>query len=119
MLNANDNVTLTNFAIERILTIGEPLTQYNMVFFMAPEVIDSCYIDKSDTWSCGCLLYLMLSGYLPFQGSFKVEVLQQIIQLKKVDFGFEEFKSVSQDCKSFISELLTHRKKRLSAREAL
>ena len=37
-------------------------------YYMAPEVVKGNYKDKSDIWSLGVLLYLLVSGYLPFQG---------------------------------------------------
>ena len=35
-------------------------------FYMAPEVIEGKYNQKCDLWSLGVLMYVLLSGYLPF-----------------------------------------------------
>lgn len=35
-------------------------------YYIAPEVINGFKTTKGDMWSVGVLIYLMVSGYLPF-----------------------------------------------------
>jgi len=35
---------------------------------MAPEVFEKNYDTKSDIWSCGVIMYLLLCGYPPYNG---------------------------------------------------
>jgi serine/threonine protein kinase len=85
---------------------------------MAPEVQDgekNYYDSKVDCWSMGVLLYVFMSGYLPFQAENRNDVYKKIRECR-YHFDHEEFKSCSNEVKDLISKLLiTDPKKRLSA----
>lgn len=62
--------------------------------YMAPEIVnrDSYRGDKADIWSCGVVLFVLLSGYLPFDSNDTCIVVQKI-------------KSGSFEIPSFLSDL--------------
>jgi calcium-dependent protein kinase len=35
-------------------------------YYISPEVLDGHFDQKCDIWSLGVLLYVFMSGYLPF-----------------------------------------------------
>jgi calcium-dependent protein kinase len=87
--------------------------------YCSPEVVDNLYDEKSDEWSCGVLMYILLSGEAPFKGKTDEEIFAKI---KKCQYNFDlkEFKSVSENCKDLIKKLLEpKKKKRIKAAEAL
>jgi serine/threonine protein kinase len=45
---------------------------------MAPKVFEGAQDEKNDIWSLGVLMFVMLCGYLPFQGISKPEVILKI-----------------------------------------
>ena len=87
--------------------------------YCSPEVVDNLYDEKSDEWSCGVLMYILLCGEPPFQGETEEEIFSNI---KKGKFSFRprQFNNVSESCKDLIKKLLEPNKKhRIKAIDAL
>lgn len=87
---------------------------------MAPEVIlGTPYSLKCDLWSIGCLLYILIGGYPPFQGTNQRELFRKV---RAADFVFHEayWRNVSVVAKRLISSLLvTNPDVRWTAQQAL
>jgi calcium-dependent protein kinase len=87
--------------------------------YMAPEVFDKKIDEKSDMWSCGVILYLMVTGYLPFGGEDD-DVIQKSIQKGTFYYPKHLDGEISADCKNLISKLMNKDvSTRLSASQAL
>lgn len=70
-------------------------------YYMAPEVFLQQYNSKVDIWSMGVVLYIMLSGKVPFPGRTEPEIIYNVV---KGDFHFDytPFNQVSEECKHLI-----------------
>ena len=87
--------------------------------YCSPEVVDNLYDERSDEWSCGVLMYILLSGVPPFYGDTEEEIFEKIKKCK-YDFTPPPFKKVSKNCKDLIRRLLEPKKQyRIKAIEAL
>ena len=113
-------VKLIDFGCSKFLKKKEDLSGIvGTSIYCSPEVIDNLYDEKSDEWSCGVLMYIMLCGEPPFQGETEEEIFANI---KKGSYSFSkpQFSNVSDNCKDLIKKLLSPNKKnRIKASDAL
>jgi calcium-dependent protein kinase len=58
-------------------------------------VFASNYNEKCDMWSMGVVLYIMLSGKVPFPGDSNKEIIENVM-VGKYHFNYPEFNSVSE-----------------------
>ena len=80
-------------------------TKIGTCFYMSPEVIKGNYNEKCDIWSLGVLLFIMLSGRLPFNGDNDNQIMNKILT-GKFEYKWEGWKSISTDCKDLINSIL-------------
>jgi calcium-dependent protein kinase len=88
-------------------------------YYIAPEVLEKNYNEKCDIWSCGVILYTLLSGKLPFTGRKQGEILRKIL-LGKYNMKGDPFDSISYEGKDLVKKCLEKNvQTRISARDAL
>lgn len=66
--------------------------------FVAPEVLKANYGQSCDVWSCGVLLYILLSGKFPFEGSNHVETFKAVLS-KNPEMETEVWQKISKQAK--------------------
>ena len=74
-------------------------------YYIAPEVFLQKYDMKIDIWSMGVVLYIMLSGKVPFPGRTEPEIIQNVIK-GEFHFNHKAFEEVSEECKDLIKNCL-------------
>lgn len=80
------NIRVTDFKSARSYKNSKKLNKkVGNPYYIAPEVLKRKYNEKCDIWSCGIIMYILLTGKPPFSGSSDKEVLD------KVESGTLEF----------------------------
>ena len=88
-------------------------------YYIAPEVLNESYNEKCDVWSCGVILYILLSGVPPFNGAHDDEILDSVMK-GKYTFDIPEFRSLSSYAKQLIRKMLTYNPRdRITIEDAL
>ena len=88
-------------------------------YYIAPEVIKKDYDQACDIWSTGIVMYCLVTGNPPFNGTNDRAILQSILAAKW-DFTHSNWKHFSKPAKSLLGKLLCYDpQKRVTASEAL
>ena len=88
-------------------------------YYIAPEVLSRNYSELCDLWSCGVIMYILLTGRPPFNGINEEEIMKKIKEgnydLTKYPWGI-----ISKDAKDLIKGLLqVNPKQRYNAKDSL
>jgi serine/threonine protein kinase len=121
MSEDNDSfIKLADFGFAARVHEPKSLTkQCGTPFFVAPEILTrKPYDHQSDMWSTGCIVYLLLSGNLPFMGRSQKELFRKIVAGK---YEFDDaWTDVSNDAKELVKKMLIlNPDDRITAKEAM
>lgn len=77
-------------------------------YYLAPEVSSGHYDEKCDLWSCGVILYILLSGQPPLtrEVNFMCEKLKNGLELKGKRHSEPVWETVSDAAKDFLRQIL-------------
>lgn len=121
LLDDNEDLKVSDFGLsalpEQLWNDGLLHTQCGTPAYVAPEVLRKKGYDgaKADIWSCGVILFVLLSGYLPFQAENVMKMYRKVF---KAEYEFPPW--FSTDAKQLISKLLvSDPEKRISIPEIM
>ena len=112
------DVKICDFGTSQIFKKGEWQRQpCGSVYYVAPEVIHKKYNSKCDLWSCGVIMFMLLSNKAPFGGRTDSDIIKNVLQ-GTYNKGF--LKSCSEITLDLISKMLEKDYKlRINAEEAM
>jgi len=113
-------VKLIDFGTAVVMKPGKKLVEvYGTAYYISPDVLNKSYNEKSDIWSIGVIMHVMLSGRPPFEGVCDADIIKKV-RVGTYDINIEELSNVSKDGKDLLKKLLTYDiDERISAEEAL
>ncbi|KAE8689565.1 Calcium and calcium/calmodulin-dependent serine/threonine-protein kinase [Hibiscus syriacus] len=122
-LNKNKDSTLKimDFGLSSVDEFTDPaIGLFGSIDYVSPEALSQEKITtKSDMWSLGVILYILLSGYPPFIAQSNRQK-QQMIMAGEYNFDERTWKNISSSAKHLISNLLqVHPDRRPSAEQLL
>jgi BR serine/threonine kinase len=103
LIGKNNVIKIADFGFAKFLKNDVAATSCGSIHFAAPEVVKGIKYDgkKADMWSCGVILYVLLTGKLPFgEGSIRA-IMQRV---KTGSFLMPNVSDIMQD---LISHLIT------------
>ena len=119
LINESGNLKLIDFGLSKQVKSKKMNTIVGTPYYIAPEVLKGKYNVKCDIWSLGVIMYILLSGYLPFGGTGAAEVFEKV-QAGEYSFSQKEWKKVSDEGKDLINHMLeVDTKKRYTAEQCL
>ena len=110
------NIKVIDFGTAEAFTSNTKMRQtMGTPYYIAPEVIQKNYNEKCDVWSCGVILYILLSGFPPFNGRNDEEIMRAV---KKTKFHYQRilknikpkidaiWQDISPEAKDLINNML-------------
>ena len=113
-------VKIIDFGTAKIFEKGRSENRYvGSSYYMAPEVIQRHYNEKCDIWSCGVILYILLTGRPPFDGDEDKDIIKSIKE-GVYDTKTYPYPNLSKEAQDLISKCLQYDpNKRLTAQQCL
>lgn len=92
---------------------------FGSAYYIAPEVLSDEYNEKCDMWSCGIILYIMLTGRAPYKGKNQSNIVRAI-KLKPFQPNSENCRGISDDALDLLKKMLDIRPNvRIKAKDAI
>lgn len=105
IIGKDGSIKLIDFGLSKVAHIKDLKSIVGSPYYIAPEVLSGAYGLECDIWSLGVILFTMLSGMVPFNGSSVSEIFDKI-QIGSYSFSGIEWNMVSEEAKDLITGML-------------
>ena len=114
------SLKIADFGSSCILGCNQRLSGcFGSAYYVAPEVLTDEYNEKCDIWSCGVILFILMTGKPPYPGR-DGKVIINLIKTNPLQISSDIVPGVSPDCIDLLKQLLDiDPKLRISANDAV
>lgn len=116
---STNSIKIADFGTAIEFIPGKPMNNMiGTINYIAPEIFKKKYTEKCDMWSCGVIMYILLTGKLPFSAKSKKFTIDLILR-GSYTLESKEWKNISEEAKIFIRKMLElNPVKRISSHDA-
>ncbi|KOH01310.1 protein kinase GIN4 [Saccharomyces eubayanus] len=122
LLDHKYNIKIADFGMAALETEGKLLeTSCGSPHYAAPEIVSGIPYQgfASDVWSCGVILFALLTGRLPFDEE-DGNIRALLLKVQKGEFELPSDDEISREAQDLISKILTvNPERRIKARDIL
>lgn len=87
VVEGNINIKIIDFGTALLCPKNKKIKELvGSAYYIAPEVLTGKYTAKCDVWSIGVIMYMLLSGYPPFNGENDQEIME-VVKTGHYDFS--------------------------------
>ena len=101
------NIKLIDFGLACSMKQGKKIfgLPVGTPYYIAPELLMAESDCKSDVWSAGVILFMLITGRPPFDGLTDKEIINEI-KYREPNYFLDEFRNTSPDCQDLIKKML-------------
>jgi len=99
---------LIDFGFSRIIhdAFNDRHQSCGTIFYVAPEVLERSFLSSScDMWSLGVIVFVLVAGYMPFNGASDADIVYAI-RHGRFNMHPSRWSHISEEAKDFVKRLL-------------
>ena len=118
--NEKLNIKVADFGSSCILDSQKKLSGcFGSAYYIAPEVLLGEYNEKCDIWSCGIIMFIMLTGKPPYKGKNQSNIVRTI-KVEPFQPNSRNCAEISRSALDLLHKMLDiNQGKRISAKDAM
>ena len=107
-VNGSLSIKVADFGSSCFIDTGKNLTGcFGSAYYIAPEVLKGEYNEMCDEWSCGIIMYVLLTGRPPYAGKDPAAIIRRI-QTSPIVISDMLVAGISTEAVSLLRALLNH-----------